>query len=193
MADFISAKGECQAIVRFVRAIVKQVGLPGLMQIIVVFSDPDVNNGNTVLEQDTEAGLPAGTSYGYGLNNKPSKTIRGAISHAGLVDKHPGDKPGQTFDQNSAGRFPYIGMNMFEACLKFTYPEPSGGAAPAPNTSKYYPGGTEGGIGVDTKEIVIKSFYALVWFSIPPEKPGETLRKIEQIVKRYRDDTIELP
>lgn len=174
IADFIAQSAECQAIVRFIRAIIKQVGCPGTTQVMVIYADPTVNNGNTVLEDDNEH-PPAG---GSGLHHTPMRSVNGRNSFASLVDAYPGDAPGTIFDGNRRGRLPGIGSNAFEATLKFTHA----------GTSKYYPGGTGGGPGLATKEDVIKAFQALVWLSSPPGgRPSEDLVRVEQIVKRYRD------
>jgi hypothetical protein len=173
IADFISKSAECQAIVRFIRAVIKQVGCPGTTQVIVVYADPWVNNGNTVLEDDHEH-PPSG---GAGLHHSASKKVNGRDSVPSLVDVYPGDAPGKIFDSNRRGRLPGIGSNAFEATLKFTHL----------GTSKYYPGGTGGGPGLATKEDVIFSFFALVWLSSAPGgQATEDLVKVEQIVKRYR-------
>jgi hypothetical protein len=177
IADFIAKSAECQAIVRFVRAVIKQVGCPGLTQIMCVFTDPSVNNGKTVLENDQEH-APAG---GPGLHHTAHKMINRRDCKASLVDEYPGDAPGKVFDSASRGRLPGIGSNAFEACLKFSH----GGV------TKYYPGGeAEHGVApaLDTKEEIITSFFALVWLSdAPGGQPNEKLVKVEQIVKRYKD------
>lgn len=175
IADFMTKKAECQAIVRFVRAVIKQVGCPGNAQIMVVFADPGVNNGNTVLEEDWEH--PPDPSGNVALHHAAPKTIGGKRCFASLVDVFPGDTPGNVFDGHARGRLPGIGANAFEACLKFS---DSG-------TSKYYPGGTGGG-SMDNKEAVIFVFQALVFLSEPGGgQPSEWLVKVEEIVKRYRD------
>ena len=181
IADFIAKSGECQAIVRFVRAIIKQVGCPGLAQAMLVYADPNINNGKTVLEDDQE-NPPAG---GAALWHVADKKVNGRDSGASLVDSYPGDAPGQIFDTAWKGRLPSIGSNAFEACLKFTYPEPGPGATPAAGAAQYYPGGS-GGQGVPAMEPVIYSFYALVWLSPVPGQLGEELARIEAIVRRYR-------
>jgi hypothetical protein len=148
----------------------------------LVYADPNVNNGKTVLEDDQE-NPPAG---GAALWHVPEKKVNGRDSTASLVDSYPGDAPGQIFDTARRGRLPGIGSNAFEACLKFTYPVPAGGAAAAPGASLYYPGGS-GGQGVPAMESVIYSFYALVWLTpAPGAHVGEELARIEAIVRRYR-------
>jgi|HubBroStandDraft_4_1064222.scaffolds.fasta_scaffold00692_5 hypothetical protein len=170
IADFISNSAECQAIVRFFRAVIKQVGCPGTAQIMLVYADPTVNNGNTVLEDDFE------TTANGGLHHVPNQTFNGQNCFAALLDADPGTSPGKMFDSNRTGRLPGIGCNAFEACMKFTDP---GG------TTKYYPGGTSGGV-MNSKEQVINVFQALAWMSNPPGgHPGEDLVKVEKIVKHY--------
>ncbi|HZS57201.1 MAG TPA: hypothetical protein VFA65_22555 [Bryobacteraceae bacterium] len=179
MADYLSYSAECQAIVRFYRAVIKQVGCPGLAQIMAVYARPDVDNGNTVLEDDME------TNSASGLNAVSPKRVGDRSFVAALLDKDPGSDPGKIFDGNRRGRIPGIGLNTFEACLKFTFPEPQSGATPEAGATQYYAGGTGGSV-MDNKERVIKVFWALVWYSFVLGQPGEYLVKVEEIVARYR-------
>jgi hypothetical protein len=168
MADFIANSAECQAIVRFFRAVIKQVGCPGLAQIMLIYADPNINNGNTVLEDDFEAG-------GTALHHVSNKMIHGVQAFVALLDEQP-IAVGKIFDGNDKGRFPRMGANAFEACLKFT--DPAG-------VIKYYPGGVGGAV-IDTMDAVINVFQALAWLSLPPgAQPGENLVKVEEIVKKY--------
>ncbi len=184
IADFISNSAECQAIVRFVRAIIKQIGCGGLAQVMLVYVDPTVNNGNDVLEDDFEHP----TQFDNGDKNKPLlglwhtpfQKVNGRLSEALLLGHGSSLKIGTVFDRNKKGRLPGISPNFYEACLKFTFPE-SG-----PNVStKYYPGGVGGQV-FDTKELVIPTFLALVWMSEPGGgQPGEELLKLEKVVRQW--------
>jgi hypothetical protein len=170
VADFIANSAECQAIVRFFRAVIKQVGCPGTAQIMLVYADPNVNNGNTVLEDDFES------SGDKALHHVANRMINGQASFAALLDTNPGPSAGKVFDGNNKGRLPPAGANAFEACMKFTDP---GG------TTEYFAGGT-GGAKFTNKDDVINVFQALVWLSNPTGgQPGENLMKVEQIVKKY--------
>jgi hypothetical protein len=172
IADFMSASAECQAIVRLFRAVIKQVGCPGTAQIMLVYADPTVNNGNTVSEDDMEGPPPLNS----GLHHVPNQQINGQFSSAALLDADPGTNPAQVFDGNRRGRLPGMGLNAYEACLRFT--DPAG-------TIKYYPGGTSGGV-LDTKEQVITVFQALAWVtSAAGGMPNEMPLKVVKIVKRY--------
>lgn len=157
MADYVAETGECQAIVRFVRGVIKQVGCPGDAKVMMVWSDPNVNNGNTVIEQEMGAGLAS-----------VEKMVSGKKWYAALADSPVSVGKTYSMDEKDAD---YVGMNNFEACLKFTHN----------GVSKYYGGGA----GVyDTKEQVIHAFTALVWYSVKTTG-GVSRYKIEQIVKRY--------
>lgn len=155
MADYIANAAECQAIVRFVRGVIKQVGCPGEAKPVVIWADPDVDGGKTVLEKD----FPATT-----LHNK-SKKVGSKTWYPALADTDPGSV-GKLFKRNA------IGMNAYEACLKFTHN----------GVTKYYGGGA----GVyDSKDEVIHAFQALVWFSVEYDSAGNGLYRIEEIVQRY--------
>jgi hypothetical protein len=180
IADFISNSAECQAIVRFVRAVIKQIGCPGVAQIMMVYNDPTVNNGNTTLEDDYEN--PSQTEANgdplLGLWHTPFQTVNGRKSEALLLAGSPSLVVGTVFDRNNKGRLPGLSPNFFEACLKFT--DPAG-------TTQYFPGGVGGAV-YPTKEAVMNAptFSALVWMSEPGGgQPGEELLKLEKVVKRW--------
>lgn len=182
IADFVGNSAECQAIVRFFRAVIKQVGCPGTAQIMVVYADPSVNSGNTALEDDFEnppdpdpAGRP-NPSGNVGLHHVPHQTINHKDCFISLLDADPGTTPGKVFDGNRRGRLPGVGCNAFEACMKFTDPT---------STTKYFPGGTSGGV-LDTKDQVINVFQALTGMSEPGGgQVGEWVVKVEKIFKHY--------
>src|SRR5205807_2197114 len=113
MADHMSATGECQAIVRFVRNVIKQVGCPGKTDAVVVWADPDKHEGREVLEAPLGAG---------GLNGR-KKSVNGQTWYAALSDTPVTE--GYRFHE---GR---VGLNNFEACLRFTHKK----------KTKYYGGG----------------------------------------------------
>jgi hypothetical protein len=168
-ADFIAERAECQAIVRFIRGVIKQVGCPGTAETIVVWADPDVNQGKTVLE------APHATSGG--LAGK-SKIVGGERWFATLIDEavNPADvgkkvfPPTQTIGPDGE-RSP--GLNNFEACLKFTH----GGV------TKYY----AGGVGVlQSADQVLRVFHALIWVRIVPRPSGDPGYMIMEIVQKYR-------
>jgi hypothetical protein len=180
IADTMGAVGECQAIVRFVRAMIKQVGCPGTANVVLVFADPDVNNGNDALEEDFEAPVPPGKAYAnYGLIDYPSKVINGQACEPTLVDRRPTE--GQVYNMKADPRSTtpptFIGANNFEACLKFTAGTPG-----PPDVVKYYGGGAGT---YPTKERVILAFQALCWVSELPSPPGKRLLKVVKIIKRY--------
>jgi hypothetical protein len=103
MAENISATGECQAICRFVRGVLNQIGCPGTVEIVVIWSDPIVHSGNTVLEDQWGIG---------GLGSHPGKIVVGRRWYATLADSLV--KEGKFIAKR-------VGRNNFEACLKFTH------------------------------------------------------------------------
>lgn len=185
IADFLGAYAECQAIVRFVRAVTKQVGCPGDARVMLVFADPDFNNGNDVKEQDYElprdhqADSSINGMLGYGLNNHTQKVINGMSCGPALLAPQPtvNVKEGYTFDMNQVDE-KWIGLNNYEACLKFTYPDPPSSASVA----KYYGGGAAI---TNTKEEMIKAFHSLAWVSFLPSRPGKQMVKIVKMIKKF--------
>ena len=155
MADAVDKSGECQAIVRFVRGLLKQVGCPGEAKTYLVWADPNVNGGNTVLEAE----------YPRTTLHDRSKRVAGVEWLAALADRDP-VAVDTVFTPDT------MGMNNFEACLRFRHD----------GRTKYYGGGA--GV-YDTHEEVIHAFTALVWFSIEPDAVGNTNYRIREIVRRY--------
>jgi len=157
IADYITDYAECQAIVRFVRGVIKQVGCPGQAETIVIWADPDVQGGAKALEHDWETG--------GGLNGK-TKVVGHNVWYAALLDRDP-VAVGHVFSNDE------MGFNNFEACLKFT----------ADGVTKNYGGGA----GVyDSAQQVIRAFFALAWISPVYDSSGNVKYRIEKIVRRYR-------
>jgi hypothetical protein len=184
IADSMGALAECQAIVRFVRAVIKQVGCPGEAKVMVVFADPDFNSGSDTKEQDYELPVNAQADAtingmaGYGLNNHSAKVINGMSCFPSLLapETAANAKEGYTFDMNTVDD-KWIGLNNFEACLKFTAPNAAG-----TSISKYYGGGA--GI-TDTKEQMISAFNSLAWVAPIASPPGKRMVKIVKIIKKF--------
>jgi hypothetical protein len=153
--DFLAETAECQAIIRFVRAAMMQVGCPGVIAVVVVWADP--NNHAKVMEGDWDAG--AGGLSGV------TKTVNGRRWFATLADREV--EEGDVLDPDSN-----VGFNNFEACLKLTF----GGK------TMYYGGGAGD---YPTKEEVIEVFSALCWFSVVTTADGQVKKRIEKIVKTY--------
>jgi hypothetical protein len=155
MADSVGKSGECQAIVRFVRGVLKQVGCPGEAKTYVVWTDPNVDGGRTVLEAE----------YPRRTLHDRNKTVGGVVWVAALADRDP-VAVGTLFTPDT------MGMNTFEACLRFRHD----------GTTKYYGGGA--GV-YDSYEKVIHAFHALVWFTWEIDGVGNTNYRIQEIVQRY--------
>jgi len=157
MADHMSATGECQAIVRFVRGLLRQVNCPGDAKTVVVWADPEVEDGKKALEREH--------GKGGGLRGSRKRQDDGTWWYGCLVDKDP-IKEGQVFKSGE------IGLNNFEACLRFDH----GGKV------KYYGGGA----GVfDKAEDVLNAFYALCWVSMDTGEDGNDIVTIRKIVRRF--------
>jgi hypothetical protein len=99
MMDYLGAYGECQAIVRFVGNVIKQLGMPGSMDMVYVFARPD---SPSVAAEDKKGGL---AFYpGYTLADQE------VIINKVYPPSHSRYQGGGTSP----------GFNNFEACLKFT-------------------------------------------------------------------------
>lgn len=99
MMDYLEKYGECQAIVRFTGNVIKQLGLPGDMEMVFVFARPE---NPLVAAEDKAGGL--GLYQGYALVDEKVK----------LNEVYP---PSHS-EMPGGGSSP--GFNNYEACLKFT-------------------------------------------------------------------------
>jgi hypothetical protein len=98
MMDYLSYYGECQAIVRFVGDVIKQVGAPGSIEQVYVYAAPA---SPKIAKEDAAGGL--GNYPGYALVDKP-------------VERDRTYPPSHTLE----GGVSSVGFNNYEACLKFT-------------------------------------------------------------------------
>lgn len=166
LADWFRYKAECQAICRLVSAIIKQVGCSGAADVVLVWADPDIDDGSTAFE--------ALLSAGGGLARKRERVIRGMVCFAALVDTYPEEGSDYSTEDDQAPN--YIGLNNFEACLRFE----DGGR------KKYYGGGA----GVyDSPQGVLTAFHALcwVWTARGVGAGSRQSAHVEVVVKRWRD------
>ena len=158
--------GECQAIVRVVMGILRQLGVPGQGRTLLVYADP-----KTPRKADFHV---LGEGKGSGLS-ATEKTVDGEIWEAALTDKpvYAGEFYPPHQSTKSDGKLS-PGFNSYEATMEFS----EGGM------TRYYAGGAgekesiEGALGV---------FFCLVW-KIDCEDPlfGAGIRVME-IIARYRE------
>jgi hypothetical protein len=160
MSDYVAESGECQAIVRLIRAMMRQLGVPGEVRTVLVWADPEVEGGKKALyaswDDDPTAGLDR------------TKVVDGGTWMAALVDAPV--EVGKLYppSHTPVGRRPSPGLIRFEACLELTY----GGK------TLYYGGGA----GVfHTHEEVLRSFWGLLWVS----PMADHSFRVEEIVARY--------
>jgi hypothetical protein len=159
LSEHISAGAECQAIVRFVRGVIHQVGCPGKAEAVVVHANPF--NGNAIENAFGHAGM---SSHGWFSHN--GKPVFATLVDQ-VVEEGRSYPPSHTPIPGGGGS---PGFNNYEACLKFTH-----------GTTRYY----AGGVGIfNSKEEVIRVFTALVWASPAPSIPGGYY--IDKVVRRYR-------
>ncbi|WP_437735521.1 hypothetical protein [Sorangium sp. So ce1335] len=162
MSDYVEETGECQAIVRLVRGMLRQLGIPGRTRMIVVWGDPNVEGGRRTLSADLEQHPWAGLDV--------TRTVGDRVWRAALVDGPV--EEGRTYPASHT-RMPdgtlSPGLNRYEACLEFSH----GGR------TRYYAGGA----GVfDSLEPILGVFWGLIWFSSAPNDGY----RVEQIVTTYR-------
>ncbi|AUX40214.1 hypothetical protein SOCE26_016130 [Sorangium cellulosum] len=161
MSDYPEETGECQAIVRLIRGMLRQLGIPGKTRVIVVWGDPNVGGGREAQSADLEEQPWAGLDV--------AKVEGGRTWRAALVDGPV--EEGKTYPASHtrmADGTLSPGLNRYEACLEFTH----GGV------TRYYAGGA--GVFDDVKPI-LGVFWGLIWFS-STENDGY---RVEKIVARY--------
>ncbi len=169
------ALAECQAIVRFVRGVMMQAGVPGDLRFVAIYADTDADPAtareDSIIPRD---GDPA--KY---------RPIEGKMTlRAGLLRDNPRDHAGRQQMQNLADsiveepRPSYPNpepvkngtvLNNFEACMRFTHN----------NLTLYYGGGIQF-VTFKSPQQVIRCFKQLVW-SVPvgdPNKPDSFITEI---------------
>jgi len=163
MAEF-RKPGECQAIVRLVMGVIRQLGLPGQSDAVLVYAHPDAP---MVTKVDI-------LNQGIGLRSVPAPPDA-PMWLAALTDKPV--EEGKVYPP-SHSRLPdgslSPGFNAFEACLKFT---DSG-------ETRFYAGGA--GIKFSVDQVLNECFHQLVWFRRVAHPKYLTGYRVEKVVARYR-------
>ncbi len=161
MVDYRDEYGECQAIVRIVRAHLWQVGVPGDANIYVVWSEPKGDDDAETKEGDWEKNSNAGLNVRKWVDSKTwaACLVDGEVEEGKVYPPSHSPMPG-------GGSSP--GLNRYEACLRFAHN----------GVTKYYGGGA--GVFNDKDEVIL-AFWALIWVSW--ESTGGY--KVEKIVKKY--------
>jgi hypothetical protein len=161
MSDYVAESGECQAIVRLVRGILRQLGIPGETGIVVVWADPKVNGGKTALSADWEKNPAAGLDT--------TMEVDGKRWIAALVDSEV--EEGTTYPPSNTsleGGKTSPGLNRYEASLAFTHGR----------TTRYY---VNGGAMFRKKDPIVGVFWGLLWVTLNPDGGF----RVEKIVTRY--------
>lgn len=185
MFDFITQSGECQAIVRFVRGVLMQIGCPGDVELVVVYAHAAADNGAIALEDRVIPRDPDATKYllvgnkmelvaGLNRNNMRIGFNNGVVEtqFLSLADSAFNKGDLKVGDLIPAGTT----LNAFEACLKFTF----GGK------TRYYGGGVPNSSFKSAQE-VIGVFSALVWTTPIFDITGlvHVANRVEEIVHKY--------
>jgi len=163
--DFPGTGAECQALVRLVDGVLRQLGTEGKYLRGYVYADPRVNGGLSALFQpfaDEPGSPPMPPMFRFAEVTYPDKHGRAhtkfLLSYCSLVTL-PNARKGDVYDRNA------LGINRYEAVLRV---ETSG-------VIVYYAGG--GGVfsGSDDDELINQvlrtSFEALIYWAKHPENP----------------------
>ena len=194
LADYTKYSAECQAICRFVRGVIEQVGCPGTVEPIVVWEDPLENAVKEAVFGSSRSGL----RFVMKTIPLPSEQVTVMVKvteELGMIDRFMNKEPvvrmvptTKTVSKKETWRAflttskPKIGadatdcgLNLYEACLKFTHN----------GISKYHGGGAGT---YDSKEGVIRAFNSLIWvLQVTPEDENLPVLMIcKEIVKAYR-------
>jgi hypothetical protein len=165
MADYIAASGQCQAIVRFVRDILKELGIPGTTQVVYIYAEPQTPY--TARESDVPVGF---TWHGPPGDQRIETFTDTRVTTADIGKRYP--QPHTPMPDGSVS----MGFNNYEACMKYTH----GGL------SLYFPGGTNGAIWETADQVLKNSFpdfveAASAWYpndNDPARTVGYKLTKI---------------
>jgi len=163
MVEHAEESGECQAIVRLVRGMLAQLGVPGEARMLVVWADPEYGGGAHPIVADWEKDPSAGLSR--------RRKVRGKELVAALVDSpvEEGKVYPPSHTRAADGRAS-PGLNRYEACLEFSH----GGL------TRYYCGGA--GV-LSSRRDILRVFWGLVWVELLGDDEGF---RVEKIVRRYR-------
>lgn len=174
-------RAECQAIVRLLRAMILQIGMPGQADYVVVYAHENVNRGTTALVDSVVPTDPDPAKYRFDPKRQ-AMMLQAGLSRdflrVGMVNGQPTEQVLSLAAERVA-----VGMtlnpgdvfNTFEACLRYT----QGGKT-------YYYGGGIVGERFDSPEAVLRfSFWGLVWHS-HVQVNGVNQRRVDEIVATYK-------
>lgn len=188
LADYSKQTAECQAICRFVRGVLDQVGCPGTVEPVVVWADPVEKKVKEAPYGESKSGLRFVTKT-VSENVEEEERVK-ITEELGGWDKLMGKEPNVrieirkktvtktvtwnaflTTDEATVGEdVTDSGLNLYEACLKFTHE----------GDVKYYGGGA----GVfATKTKVVQAFHSLIWVHFEPKDPHDRFSPMIPICK----------
>jgi len=172
---------ECQAIVRCMRAIILQIGLPDRAEFVVVYAHEQVGGGATalvdsVIPSDSDASKygpnpkTGGMGLAAGLHRDHQRIgLVGGVETRQVLGLVGGEvAEGQFFPEGSV-------LNSYEACLKFTHA----------GKTRYYAGGVIAERYETIEQVLVGVFWALVWSSTV-KTAGVKRTRIDEIVHRYQ-------
>lgn len=165
LAEYTTEGAECQAMVRFVNGVFRQLGAPGTYKPVVVYAHPGHKGGAEAMEQDYPPTTPVShRKLDKGLFTKTRELWSTLVD--GHVDAGWAYPPPHT-PLPGGKRSP--GLNTFEACLFLD----------ANGKKKYYGGGAGS---YDSKQaVLVDCFWGLLYVHFLPGG-GYT---VETIVRKY--------
>lgn len=174
--------GECQAIVRLVNGLLRQLGVPGKSEMLCVYAKPEKPMEATT---DPIQGRGLGRSFrkvgeGFweaGLTDKPVKLGQKCLPDHTLLNPKTGERS--------------VGFNSYEAILRFTeILEPEEGKPkpekPVYGQTRIYAGGAAQKTSI--QDTLVTCFYQLVWFERVSDPVHGRVKIIREIAATYRLD-----
>jgi hypothetical protein len=159
--------GECQAIVRMLLGVLRQVGMPGEAEVQLVYAHPDAPRTPKVDPLE-------GRGLGAVALKKGTVWWEAALTDKPVVEGEvypPGHTP-------MGGGKLSPGFNSYEAVLKYTDKRDDG----SPDT-RYYAGGA--GKKDSIEETLVTCFRQLVWIERCPHPVYKSGYKVQKIVETY--------
>ncbi len=167
LADAVAESGECQAIVRLVKAVLGMVGAPGQLALVKLYADPDHPTVPIELPWGAEQAPPPkkqmklvsteGERRGWAVGLLTEKPAFPDEEEA-KPEYGPCWKVGPITAATGRPRFLTEKPNSFEGALKVT----------AQGITRYYGGGLGGTPFATKEELFASAFWGMVWTMLAP-------------------------
>jgi hypothetical protein len=167
LADAVAESGECQAIVRLIKAVLDMVGAPGRLALVKLYADPKSPTAPIELPWGVAESPPPATQMklvaigeerrGWGvalLTDKP----KFPDADAAKPDYGPCWKVGPVSAVTDRSRFLTEKPSNFQGALKVT----------VNGSTQYYGGGVGGAAFPSKEELFASAFWGMVWTMLVP-------------------------